>query len=148
MSDFHCGKDFINEFLENITKNKYNLNEEQKIQINYMLIDNEYGSLNENDRSTLSTDVNELNQSLLYNNSLDNNLIDNNVIRTSSLNNLNNTRNSSISSNNLSQIILNRASNNSNNFTSKLNEFKSNNDSDDGSLESIDIEEMIKKDKI
>ena len=53
------GKDFINEFFEDITKNKYNLNEEQKTQINYLLIDNEFGSFNENDRSTLSTEVND-----------------------------------------------------------------------------------------
>ena len=145
MSDFHLGKDFINEFLENITKTKYNLNEEQKIQINFLLIDNEYGSLIENERSTLSTDIIELNQSLSYNNSLDNNLIDNNLIRTSSSNNLDNTRNSSISSNNPSQVRFYKYSYNSNITTSKLKELNINDDSDERSLESIDIEEMIKK---
>ena len=140
MSDFHLGKDFINEFFEDITKNKYNLNEEQKTQINYLLIDNEFGSFNENDRSTLSTEVND-NQSLLYTNSLDNNSSDNNLIRTSSIsNNLNNTRNSSSSNNNLIEINLNQPSNNSNKL--KLN--KSQNESDEGSGDSIEIEEINK----
>lgn len=140
MSDFHLGKDFINDFFEDITKNKYNLNEEQKTQINYLLIDNEFGSFNENDRSTLSTEIND-NQSLLYTNSLDNNLSDNNLIRTSNVsNNLNNTRNSSISNNYLTDINLSPPNNNSNNL--KLN--KSQNESDEGSGDSIEIEEINK----
>ena len=154
MSDFHLGKEFINEFLEDITKSKYNLNEEQKIQINYLIADNEYGSFNENDRSTLSTEVYELNTSSLNNNSLDNNS-DNNLIRCSRnsskiSNNLyeNNMRTSSGVSNtyNSNDFNLNRISNNSNsnNANSKLNPIESKNEGDEGSLESIELEEMHK----
>ena len=143
MSDFHLGKGFIDEFLEEITKNKYNLNEEQKIQINYILIDNEYGSFNENDRSTVSTDFNELNQSSFINNSIDN--IDFSLIRTSNINLIEN-RNSSISKNN--DYILNRISNysNSNDATSQLHALELKKEDDEGSLESIEIEEMNKND--
>ena len=158
MSDFHLGKEFINEFLDYIIKNKYNLNEEQKIQINYMIIDNECGSFNENDISTLSMDNYELNQSSFINNSIDtsdNNLIkaSRNNSRTSNIINDNN-RNSNISNNRSSNISNNMNisndnnlnNNNSNNINanSKLNE-ESKNDSDEGSIESIDIEEMKKE---
>lgn len=143
MSDFHLGKGFIDEFLEEITKNKYNLNEEQKVQINYILIDNEYGSFNENDRSTVSTDFNELNQSSFINNSIDN--IDFSLIRTSNISLIEN-RNSSISKNN--DYILNRISNysNSNDATSQLHALELKKEDDEGSLESIEIEEMNKND--
>lgn len=154
MTDFHLGKDFINEFLEEITKNKYNLNEEQKIQINYMLIDNECGSLNENERSTLSTEIYELNRSSFNNNSIDNNS-DNNLIVTTrnssriSNNLYDNTRNSNFSNNmNNSNDNVYRNSNNSNSnsniLNTKLNSMECKNDSDEGSLESIDVEEMKK----
>lgn len=154
MSDFHLGKDFINEFLEDLIKNKYNLNEEQKIQINYMLIDNECGSLNENERSTLSTEIYELNRSSFNNNSIDNNS-DNNLIATTrnssrvSNNLYDNTRNSNFSNNmNNSNDNVYRNSNNSisnsNNINTKLNSMECKNDSDEGSLESIDVEEMKK----
>ena len=141
MSDFHLGKEFIDEFLEEITKSKYNLKEEQKIQINYMLIDNESGSLNENERSTLSTEAYELNQNSFINNSIDN--TDNNLIRTSR----HNSRVSNFSNNmNYSNDYnINSNSNNSNsNNTNKLNSKEGKNDSDEGSLESIEIEEMKK----
>ena len=146
MSDFHLGKEFINEFLEDITKSKYNLNDEQKIQINNMLIDSECGSLNENERSTLSTEIYELNQSSFTENS------DNNLIRFSrnssriSNNLLNDTRNSNFfnNMNNSNEYNVNRISNNSNNLNNKLNSIESKNESDEGSLESIDIEEMKK----
>ena len=153
MSNFHLGKDFINEFLEDITKNKYNLNEEQKIQINYMLIDNECGALNENERSTLSTEIYELNRSSFNNNSIDNNS-DNNLMTTTrnssriSNNLYDNTRNSNFSNMNNSNDNVYRNSNNSisnsNNINTKLNSVESKNDSDEGSLESIDVEEMKK----
>ena len=138
MSDFHLGKDFINIFLEDITKSKYNLNEEQKVQLNYMVIDNECGSLYENESSTLSTEVNELNQSSFYN-SYDNS--DNNLIKTSNFNIIENRI--SNSSNNSNNIINNGISHNSNNnITSKLKPIEPNNESDEGSIESIEIEEM------
>ena len=153
MSNFHLGKDFINEFLEDITKNKYNLNEEQKIQINYMLIDNECGALNENERSTLSTEIYELNRSSFNNNSIDNNS-DNNLMTTTrnssriSNNLYDNTRNSNFSNMNNSNDNVYRNSNNSisnsNNINTKLNSVESKNDSDEGSIESIDVEEMKK----
>ena len=57
-----------------------------------MLIDNECGSFNENERSTLSTEIYELNRGSFNNNSIDNNS-DNNLIAT--------TRNSSRVSNDL-----------------------------------------------
>ena len=141
MSDFHLGKEFIDEFLEEITKSKYNLKEEQKIQINYMLIDNESGSLNENERSTLSTEAYELNQNSFINNSIDN--TDNNLIRTSRhssrVSNFSNNMNYSNDYN------INSNSNNSNsNNTNKLNSIEGKNDSDEGSLESIEVEEMKK----
>ena len=69
MSDLHLGKDFINDFIE-YASIKYKLKEDQKIQVNYILNDNECGSFNDNERSTLSTEINELNQS--YSNSIDN----------------------------------------------------------------------------
>lgn len=146
MSDFHLGKEFIDEFLEEITKNKYSLDEEQKIQINYMLIDNEYGSFNEIDRSTAATELNELNQSSFINNSIDN--IDFNLIRASNINLIEN-RNSYIFKNNDS--IINRISNNSNNIitnntASDLHALDLKSESDEGSLESIEIEELNKND--
>ena len=122
MSDLHLGKDFINDFIE-YASNKYKLKEDQKIQVNYILNDNEYGSFNENERSTLSTEINELNQS--YSNSID-----------------------GINSNSIND---NRFSNNSNRFSNNSNFiFTKNNDEDkknesDGSIESIDVEAVSKK---
>ena len=154
MSDLHLGKEFINEFLEDVTKSKYNLNEEEKIQINYMLIDNECGSLNENERSTLSTEIYELNRSSFNNNSIDNNSDNNLIITTRNSSRVSNnlydyTRNSNFSNNmNNSNDNVYRNSNNSNsnsNFlNTKLNSIESKNDSDEGSLESIEVEEMKK----
>ena len=147
MSDFHLGKEFINEFLDEITKNKYNLTEEQKIQINYMIIDNECGTFNENDISTLSTETYELNASSFINNSIDTS--DNNYIKTSRNNsrtsNIINDINSTISNMNISNDN-NLISNNSNSLksNSKLNNIESQIESDEGSIESIDIEEMKK----
>ena len=46
MSDLHLGKDFINDFIE-YASNKYKLKEDQKIQVNYILNDNEYGLHND-----------------------------------------------------------------------------------------------------
>ena len=139
MSDFHLGKEFINEFLEEITKSKYNLDGDQRIQLNYMLADNECGSLNENDTSSLSTEINELNQSSFYN-SIDNS--DNNLIRPINYNIGNNRI--SIYSNNSNNIMNNTISNNSNNINtvSKSQTIESKNESEEGSLESIEIEEM------
>ena len=139
MSDFHLGKEFINEFLEEITKSKYNLDGDQRIQLNYMLADNECGSLNENDTSSLSTEINELNQSSFYN-SIDNS--DNNLIRPINYNIGDNRI--SIYSNNSNNIMNNTISNNSNNINtvSKSQTIESKNESEEGSLESIEIEEM------
>ena len=139
MSDFHLGKEFINEFLEEITKSKYNLDGDQKIQLNYMLADNECGSLNENDTSSLSTEINELNQSSFYN-SIDNS--DNNLIRPINYNIVDNRI--SICSNNSNNIMNNTISNNSNNINSvsKSQTIESKNESEEGSIESIEIEEM------
>ena len=120
MTDLHLGKDFINEFIEyiNIT---YKLKEDQIIQINYMLNDSEYGSFNENERSTVSTEINEiLNQS--FANSLDN---------------LNDNRFS-----NNSNIIINKNLEQDNNIN--INTTTDNKNESDGSVESIDIEVMPK----
>ena len=114
MYDLHLGKDFINDFME-YASIKYKLKEDQKIQVNYILNDNEYGSFNENERSTLSTEINELNQSFV--NSIDN--INLNIVND------------------------NRISNNSNIIISKNEEDKKN--ESDGSVESIDIESVSKK---
>ena len=122
MSDLHLGKDFINDFIE-YASNKYKLKEDQKIQVNYILNDNEYGSFNENERSTLSTEINELNQS--YSNSIDG-------INSNSMNDNRFSNNS------------NRFSNNSNFIFSKNNDEEKKNESD-GSVESIDVEAMSKK---
>ena len=174
MSDFHLGKEFINDFLEDITKSKYNLNEEQKIQINYMIADNEFGSLNENDRSTYSTEICELNRSFTINYSIDNsdnnifrpsinnsrisNFLNDNIRNSNISNNMNISNDNNLNMNNNSNIInennkmkisndnnLNM-NNNSNliNVNNKINNIDSNNESDDGSIESIEIEEMNK----
>ena len=119
MTDLHLGKDFINDFIEytNIT---YKLKEDQVIQINYILNDSEYGSFNENERSTVSTEINEiLNQS--FANSLDTN--DNRF------------------SNN-SNIIINKNNDQENN--SNINILTDNKNESDGSVESIDVEVMPK----
>jgi hypothetical protein len=64
MSDLHLGKELMDDFTE-YTGAKYKLKDDQKIQLNYILYDNGYrpGSFNENERSTLSGEVNELSQS-------------------------------------------------------------------------------------
>jgi len=129
MSDLHLGKEFINDFME-YASNKYKLKEDQKIQVNYILNDSEYGSFNENDRSTLSTEINELNQS--YSNSIDG-------INFNSINDNRFSNNSNRFSNNS-----NRFSNNSNYIFSKNNDEDKKNESD-GSVESIDVEAMSKK---
>ena len=117
MTDLHLGKDFINDFMEYASV-KYKLKEDQKIQVNYILNDNnEYGSFNETERSTLSTEINELNQS--YSNSIDN----------INLNNINDSR----------------FSNNSNIIISKNNYDEDKKTESDGSVESIDVEAMSKK---
>ena len=117
MSDLHLGKDFIYDFMQYASL-KYKLKEDQKIQVNYILNDRyKYGSFIENERSTLSTEINELNQS--YSNSIDN--INLNIIND------------------------NRLSNNSNIIISRNNDDEDKNDESDGSVESIDVEVMTKK---
>ena len=119
MSDLHLGKEFINDFME-YASIKYKLKDDQKIQVNYILNDNECGSFNENERSTLSTEINELNQS--FANSIDN----------INLNIVNDNRTS-------------KTSNNSNIIISKNNENEEKKNESDGSVESIDVEVMSKK---
>ena len=119
MTDLHLGKDFINDFIEytNIT---YKLKEDQIIQINYILNDSEYGSFNENERSTVSTEINEiLNQSFA-------NSLDTNEYRFS----------------NNSNIIINKNNDQENN--SNINILTDNKNESDGSVESIDVEVMPK----
>ena len=130
MCNLHLGKDFISDFIE-YAGNKYKLKEDQLLQVNNILNDNECGSFNDKERSTLSTEINELNQS--FYNSIDN----------INLNNLNDNRNSSNSN-----IIISKV-NESDDKKKENDEKKIDNDDkkneSDGSVESIDVEFMTKK---
>ena len=115
MSEFHLGKLFINEFLEDIINKKYKLTEEQIIQINYVLDDSESASIMEE-----SPYFSELNKTL--NTTKDFGSIRCNTIAT------NNSSNGMDASKSIPST-----------FDKMINEKE---DDDENSLESIDIEEM------
>ena len=150
MANLHLGKEFIYEYLDDITKSKYNLTEDQKLQLNNIIIDSESSSLNENEASTFSSEINELFQNQSINNSIDTN--DRSTSRISRISNffINDNRTSSLSINinefarisNNSNIIIDLNLNNpkSNNSKTNNDNNKMNTESKNESIESIEIE--------
>ena len=130
MCNLHLGKDFISDFIE-YSGTKYKLKDDQLIQVNYILNDKECGSFNDKERSTISTEINDLNQNL--HNSIDNiNLNISNDNRTSSISN----------------IIISKMNENDDKkkeSDDKQDEIDDKKNESDGSVESIDVEFMTKK---
>ena len=130
MCNLHLGKDFISDFIE-YSGTKYELKDDQLIQVNYILNDKECGSFNDKERSTISTEINDLNQNL--HNSIDN----------INLNISNDNRTSSISNIIISKIKKKKKKKKEND--DKQDEIDDNKNESDGSVESIDVEFMTKK---